>query len=65
MSASDSLEKIFDHIETNDLHNMRSYFLAENKNDTDGLPRDFEIKNLESNKIYVLFFSFRSKRRSI
>lgn len=53
MDCSDSLEKIFEHIETNDLHNMRSYFLTENKNDNDGLPRDFEVRNLESNVIYV------------
>lgn len=32
---------------------MRSYYLASNKNDVDGLPRDFEVKNLESDKIYI------------
>lgn len=44
---------------------MRSYYLASNKNDVDGLPRDFEVKNLESDKIYVIFQSFRSKLKSI
>jgi len=44
---------------------MRSYYLASNKNDVDGLPRDFEVKNLESDKIYVPLESFRSKQKSI
>jgi len=30
----------------NELNHMRDYFLSENKNDNDGLPRDFEVKNL-------------------
>ena len=41
MLRSDSLEKVLSYIETNDLHQMRNYFLTENQNDEDPLPKDF------------------------
>lgn len=65
LSRNDSIEKILEYIDSNDLHHMRSYFLAESQQDDDALPRDFEVKNLESNKIYVNLYSFRSSPRSI
>jgi poly(3-hydroxyalkanoate) synthetase len=46
MGRSDSLEKVFSYIESNDLHQMRNYFLSESLSDEDPLPKDFEIKNL-------------------
>lgn len=64
MNNNDSLEKVFTYIENNDLHQMRNYYLTENQNDEDPLPKDFEIKNLESKKIYVqkLIMQIKSKR---
>ena len=41
LQRTDSLQKIFDYVETNDYHNMRSYFLIQSPADDNSLPRDF------------------------
>ena len=53
MQRTDSIERIFEYVESNDYHKMRSYYLSERQYDDNPLPRDFEVSNLESNTVYI------------
>ena len=46
MNRTDSIERIFEYVESNDYHNMRSYYLSERQYEDSPLPRDFEVSNL-------------------